>query len=273
MKREAAHENKTDTGQISSDAAKIYEDFFVPALFQVWSERLLEAAKIKKGDYILDVACGTGILARTIAAHIKPVGKVVGLDLNAGMLGVAAQKAPEVEFRLGAAEALPFADEEFDAVVSQFGLMFFNDRIQALQEMMRVLKPQGQLVVAVWDSLDHSPGYKALYNLLQRLFGDQVSDLLRNPFVLGDTHQLLHLFKQAGVPSPSIKTIQGMASFPSLNDWVYTEVKGWTLGERISDQQFEELLFKAEKALRSYVNSDGTVSFAMNAHLVTAQKF
>lgn len=272
MKSEAAHSNNTDTGQLSTEAAKIYEDFFVPALFQEWAERLLEAAKIKKGDYVLDVACGTGILTRTIAAHIKPGGKVVGLDLNGGMLGVAAQIAPEVEYKLGAAEALPFADEEFDAVVSQFGLMFFTDRLQALQEMMRVLKPRGQLAVAVWDSLDHSPGYKALVNLLKRLFGDQVSALLHTPFALADTHQLLQLFEHAGVPSPSLITIQGMARFPSISAWLYTEVKGWTMRDMITDQQFEELLSEAETALRSFVNSDGTVSFAMPAHIVTAQK-
>lgn len=271
MKNEIKHLN-TDKGQVNAEAAKVYEEFFVPALFQGWAERVLEAAKIKKGDSVLDVACGTGILARTIAQRYLPEGSVTGLDLNEGMLSIAARTVPEIEWRLGSAESLPFADEEFDAVVSQFGLMFFTDRPKALKEMMRVLKPRRQLTVAVWDSLDHSPAYRSLVNLLQRHFGDEVADRLRTPFALGDPQHLSALFEEAGLPSPAINTVQAMARFPSLRLWVYTEVKGWTMNDMVNNQQFEELLSKAETALCSYVNSDGTVSFPMPAHIVAATK-
>lgn len=262
----------TDKGQISSNAAIIYEDFFVPAIFQEWAQRVMEAAKIKDNDSVLDVACGTGILARTIAKRLKPKGEVIGLDLNEGMLKVAAHKAPEIEWVLGPAEAINFDDERFDAVVSQFGLMFFTDRLKALKEMMRVLKDQGRLAVAVWDSLEHNPGYSALVDLLQRLFGDKVANLLRNPFALGEKRKLLQLFKEAGINSPLITTFQGMAHFPSVRSWVYTDVKGWTMGEMINDQQLEELTSIAEKEFSSFVSSDGTVTISNPAHIITARK-
>lgn len=263
--------SNTDQGQVTLAAAKVYEEFFVPALFQEWAARVMQAAKISKGDSVLDVGCGTGILARTIAKNINAGGKLVGLDLNEGMLRVAAQINPEIDYRRGSAESLPFPDESFDAVVSQFSLMFFTDLPKALKEMMRVLKPQGHFAVAVWDSLEHNPGYQALINLLQHLFGDQVAAPLRSPFALGDTQHLIELFELAGLPSPCIHTIQGVARFPSIRTWVYTEIKGWTISEMLNDQQFEELLTKAETTLRSFLNPDGTVSFAMPAHIVTAK--
>jgi ubiquinone/menaquinone biosynthesis C-methylase UbiE len=87
---------------------------------------------------VLDVACGTGILASEASARVGPNGYVAGVDPNPGMLAVAARIAPSIEWRKGTAELLPYPDQSFDAVVSQFGLMFFIDRHQALREMLRV---------------------------------------------------------------------------------------------------------------------------------------
>nr|HMQ56640.1 methyltransferase domain-containing protein [Anaerolineae bacterium] len=133
--------NEQDKGQVSRNAAEVYEAFFVPALFQPWTSRVADAAKIQAGQRVLDVACGTGILARTIAERVGPTGSVVGLDINKGMLAVAQQQAPGIEWRHGLAEALPFDDDSFDAVVSQFALMFFENKDAALSEMVRVLRP------------------------------------------------------------------------------------------------------------------------------------
>jgi SAM-dependent methyltransferase len=92
------------------------------------------------------------------------------------MLAVARRKYPSIDWRDGRAESLPFADARFDAVLSQFGLMFFVDKVAALREMRRVLRPRGRLAVAVWDALEQSPGYAAFAALLQRLFGAATAD-------------------------------------------------------------------------------------------------
>src|SRR5688500_16775452 len=133
--------DRTDRGQVNSSAAEIYESFFVPALFQEWAGRVADTAHIQLGQRVLDVACGTGVLARAAADRAGAGGSVTGLDINEGMLAVAAQKAPHIDWRQGQAEALPFEDGTFDAVVSQFGLMFFDDRAAAIREMRRVLRP------------------------------------------------------------------------------------------------------------------------------------
>lgn len=262
----------TSQGQVTQGAAEIYEEFFVPALFGEWAPRVADAARLTAGERVLDVACGTGVLAREAAGRVAPGGSVVGLDRNEGMLAVARREAPAVEWRPGIAERLPFADGSFDAVVSQFGLMFFDDRVAALAEMWRVLQPGGRLVVAVWDELDRSPGYAAMVALLRRLFGDRIADELRAPFCLGDQEVLRSLFATAGVPGVEIRTPDGTARFPSLDAWVRTDVKGWTLVDLIDDEQYRTLLHEAASELSRYVGPDGTVAFRCPAHVATATK-
>src|SRR5688500_232640 len=111
------------TLQPQIDAAKAYEQLFVPALFAQWAPKVLNAARLEAGQRVLDVACGTGVLAREALRRVGSSGHVTGIDAVPGMLAVAKQLAPNIEWRQGTAESLPFADGSFDAVVSQFGLM------------------------------------------------------------------------------------------------------------------------------------------------------
>jgi ubiquinone/menaquinone biosynthesis C-methylase UbiE len=270
--RAEADMSESERGQVTGNAAEVYEEFFVPALFQEWTDRVAEAARVSPGERVLDVACGTGALTRTVAARVGRTGTAVGLDINDGMLAVARRKAPGIEWRSGRVEALPFEAGSFDAVVSQFGLMFFEDRRAALGEMMRVLRRDGRLAVAVWDSLERTPGYAAMTGLLRRLFGDRVADALRAPFVLGDPGALRSLFVTAGVADAKVTTHKGTARFSSIKAWIYTDVKGWTLADMIDDAQFARLLEEAEKVLRPFVAPDGTIAFEAPAHIVTATK-
>jgi SAM-dependent methyltransferase len=218
------------------------------------------------------VACGTGVLARAVAERVGPGGAVVGVDVNEGMLAVARRKAPRIDWRHGRAEALPLDSDSFDAVVSQFGLMFFEDRHAALQEMVRVLKSGGRLAVAAWDSIEQAPGFASLARLLGALFDDQVADALRAPFALGDRQRLRTLLQEAGLASAQIETQRGTARFPSVASFVHTEIRGWTLADRLDDDQFDRLLREAERALQSFVTADGAVAFDVSAHIVTMIK-
>jgi ubiquinone/menaquinone biosynthesis C-methylase UbiE len=259
-------------GQVSRSAAEVYEEFFVPALFQQWAPRVADAAQLAPGQKVLDVGCGTGVLAREAVLRVRPGGSVVGLDRNEGMLAVARRAAPDIEWRQGMAEALPFDEGAFDAVVSQFGLMFFEDRAKALREMWRVLPWGGRLAVAVWDELDHSPGYAAMTRLLQRLFGSRIADALRAPFALGEPQQLPALLGEAGISGAEIRTMEGAARFPSIEAWIATDVKGWTLADLIDDAQYRLLLREGERELQAHVGTGGAVAFAAPAHIATAVK-
>lgn len=264
--------NDDQTGQVNRNAAEIYEEFFIPALFQEWADHTTDAARILAGQYVLDVACGTGILARTVAARVGPTGSVIGLDVNEGMLEVARRKAPEIEWKHGNAESLPFDDNTFDAVVSQFGLMFFKDRMAAIHEMSRVLRSGGRMAVTVWGRLDDSPGYASMAELLERLFGTEIAAALYAPFSLGDSKQLLSYFNSPELSEVKINTINGKARFPSIDSWVFTDIKGWTLSESINEAQYQQLLDEAEREFQPFVQADHSVQFNIPAHIVTAVK-
>ncbi len=258
-----------DPAQIA--AARTYEAIFVPALFREWGPRLVAAAGIRPGDRVLDVACGTGALTRAVAGAVGSAGRVTGLDPNRGMLAVARELAAAIEWRHGAAEALPFPDGTFDRVVSQFGLMFFSDRAGALREMRRVLRPGGGLAVAVWASLDDTPAYAAEVALLERLAGPEAGNALKAPFVLGDPDELLALFAEAGLPDATVETIVGRGRFPSIRALVETDVRGWLplMGVRLSEELIERILHEAETVLGPFRTPTGGVEFASPAHLVS----
>ncbi|MCG4455730.1 methyltransferase domain-containing protein [Pseudomonas sp. MMS21-TM103] len=260
--------------QVQIEAASAYEAFFVPALFQEWAPWVVAAANIQAGQRVLDVACGTGVLARAAAACVGPDGAVAGLDANPGMLAVAARLDPAIEWQQGLAEALPYPDQHFDAVISQFGLMFFSDPAQALREMFRVLHPGGHLAVAVWDSLAHTPAYAAEVAVLARVAGDAAADALRAPFVLGDTQVLEALFRDAGIAAPHIVSHTGTARFPAIRAMVEADVRGWlpVMGVNLDEPTIARVLTEAEQALGRYVTADGTVQFDSPAHIVRATK-
>ncbi len=258
------------TGQITSNAASVYEEFFVPALFGEWAPRIATLAAALPGQTALDVACGTGVLARALARHVGPE-RVVGVDCNDEMLAVARRIAPEVGWQRATAESLPFDDDRFDVVGCQFGLMFFTNRVQALREMWRVLRPGGALVVAVWGALDRTPGYAAMSELLRRMFGAGIASELHAPFVLGDPEAFSSLISSAGIGNARIETLVGCARFPSIAAWVHTDIRGWTLADRLTDEQVEALQQAAGRELGRFRTSDG-VAFESPAHVAVARK-
>ena len=251
--------------------ARAYEGLHVPALFKQWCPRVLDAAGVGPGHRVLDVACGTGVLAREAAIRVGPAGRVAGVDPGRGMLAVAGELAPNVEWQEATAESLPYADRSFDAIVSQFGLMFFSDRSQALREMIRVLKPGGRLAVAVWDSLENSAAYPVEVAVLDRLAGEAAANALRAPFVMGDKDALIALFEDSGVESVGIETVNGTARFPSIRTMVEADLRGWlpVMGVFLNEDRIQRILEAAETALAEYVTAAGDVVFNAPAHIVT----
>lgn len=260
--------------QSQIEGAKAYEALFVPALFGQWVAVVVDAARIRAGQRALDVACGTGILAREIVSRVGENGYVAGLDPNPGMLAVAKEHAPTVDLKQGVAESIPCPDNYFDAVLSQFGLMFFSDRRQSIREFLRVLKPAGCLSVAVLDSIDNIPGYSTELTLIEKVAGQSAGDAVRAPFALGDRKMLFDLFKDAGAISIEIVTHRGTARFPSIRTMVEAELRGWLpiMGVHLSEEQIAQILHEAERELAVYVASTGAVVFDVTAHVVTARR-
>lgn len=258
--------------QVSTDAAEVYESCFVPAIFGAWAGPVAEAAGIRTGNKVLDVGCGTGVLAREALRLVGQDGEVVGLDLNAGMLAVAARTEPGIEWRQGDAASLPFEDGVFDVVVSQFALMYFPDRVASLREMWRTLAPRGRLAVAVWAPIGHARGFQILADVAGRQCGRKAADLLVAPFVLGDRAELATLLVDSGIPDANIALHDGSIRFPSVREFIRIEVKGSPLADMLSDDEMEALAVESERALAEFVVPSGEIIMPMGAHIVTATK-
>ncbi|MEQ8763347.1 MAG: methyltransferase domain-containing protein [Planctomycetota bacterium] len=257
----------TERGIIETAAAEFYEAHFVPALFAAWAPRVLEHARLGAGQSVLDVACGTGVLSRAARELIRD-GRIVGLDASEGMIAVASRRTPEIEWCHGRAEELPFEDGTFDRVISQFGIMFFEDIPRALDEMIRVTKPGGRVVVAFWDSLARSPGFRSLVDFLRREAGEEAAQSLEAPFRLGDPAPIATQLAKVG--PCTIDTPKGTARFPSIRAWIEAETKGWTLGALAEDpERFEGLIRAAERDLAALAHEDGSVAFEVPAHIVS----
>jgi ubiquinone/menaquinone biosynthesis C-methylase UbiE len=261
----------TETYQLSLAAAEAYEARFVPAMFGEWAPHLVQAAGVAPGQAVLDVACGTGVVAREAADRLGGRGRVVGLDCNQGMLTVAGRLRPDIQWRQGDAAELPFDDGSFDVVLCQAALMFFPDRARALREMARVAAAGGTVGVQVWDRLEAQAGYKLLFEVVARHAGEEAIDLWSAYWALVDLELVAALFEAAGLEVVTTRTRDGAVRFASTGELVRTEVEASPLAERIGPEVQARLLADAGAALRRFVSADGGVAMPIRGHLVVAR--
>ena len=258
--------------------AEIYERGLVPAIFAPWATILIEYAALQPGDRVLDVACGTGIVARLAARQVGPTGQIIGLDNNAGMLAVARSLPPipgvSLEWQEGSALAIPFSDASFDALLCQQGLQFFSDRPAALREMHRVLGPGGRVVLSVWGSLERCPGHAALVRALELHLATAAASVIRSFFALGEASEVRSLLAGRRFNEIQLHTVVRTVRFASPEHFVRIEMfpshpEGPIAG--MDERALSVLISEVNTALQPYVSPDG-LAFPMQAHLVTAQK-
>jgi ubiquinone/menaquinone biosynthesis C-methylase UbiE len=203
--------------------AELFQRYTVPAITSLWAEDLVARAGVRAGENVLDVACGTGAVAR-LAAQRSMTGRIVGLDLNADMLRVARElpraEGPPIEWREGSALALPFADGSFDVVLCQLGLQFFPDKGLALKEMARVLVSGGRLALSVFTAIERTPIAFAFANALDRHIGEGVSSAKRLEHAFSDSSLLKQLAMDAGLKNVAVVPATVALRFPTALDYV-----------------------------------------------------
>jgi SAM-dependent methyltransferase len=264
--------DSVETFQLSVEAAEVYESQFVPALFAEWAPLLVEAGGVAPGQAVLDVACGTGVVARTAADRMGGRGRVVGLDLNEGMLTVAGRLRPDIEWRRGDAAGLPFEPGSFDVVLCQSAMMFFPDRAGSLREMARVATPGGTVAVQVWDQLEAQEGYGAMYGAFAAHLGPDATTLEGSYWALGDLDLVGSLFEAADLQITTTLTRAGTVRFPSASAAVATEIEATPLAHRIDQETYRRMLEAGTEALRPFVVAGGRVELPIKGHIVTATK-
>ncbi|EMY33817.1 type 11 methyltransferase [Arthrobacter crystallopoietes BAB-32] len=260
-----------ETFQLEMASAEAYEARFVPAMFAEWARELVAAAGVAPGQRVLDVACGTGIVARTAAEIVGPAA-VTGVDINAAMLAVASRVRPEITWLPGDAAALPVPDEAFDLVLCQMALMFFPDPGAALREMARAAANGGTVGVVVPGRLEDQPAYGPFVDLVARHAGRDAASLLGVYWACGDTGRLRRLFAEAGLPLVEIATRTGIARYESADDFVAVEVESTPLAERLSAEQFELIRSGAGNVLEPFTDDDGGLAVPLQGHIVLATK-
>lgn len=254
------------------EIAENYERVFVPAFFAQWAPMLCDAAGLSPGARVLDVACGTGIVARTAAPLVAPSGQAVGVDANEAMLTVARRVAPELEFQRSEAAALPFPDGSFDAVFCQMALMFFADRPSAVAEMSRVLRPGGVLALLVPGPLDDQPGFAPFVAVASRHAGPDAVGLLSSYFVCGDEAVLTRLLVDAGLADVRVEQRHGLYRAPSAEAMVRTEVESTPLIERIDESTYAAIRADAGVALQAFTTAGGRVEAPFNCLLAVGRR-
>jgi len=259
--------------QLGGSAADVYQQHLVPAIFGPWAPVVVEAAGLRPGERVLDAACGTGAVAREAARSVGDSGSVVGLDNNPGMLsvarGVTQSLGLPIKWHEADAATMPFADATFGAVLCQLGLQYFPDRLATLREMRRVLVPGGRLVLLVWQSIEHSPGFAVLAEALERHVGESAAAIMRAPFALGDQHEVWRLIADAGFQGPSVRGVVGKVRFRSAAEFVRYQVAGSPLAAPVgaaTRTAQEALAREVEMALRAHTGGEGLV-FPIGANL------
>ena len=263
--------------QVAGSAAEVYERELVPAIFGPWAPQVLGLAAPAAGERVLDAACGTGVVARLAAERVGTDGRVVGLDLNPGMLAVA-RSLPVAGVPIGWVQAtagrLPFPDGSFEVVCCQLGLQFFPDRAAALAEMARVLVAGGRLVAMVWRSIDHSPGFAVLAEALDRHIGPAAGAVMRAPFGLGDEGALRGLVAGAGFGEVAVDRQAGVVRFGSARELVVAYGAGSPLAGPVGAAGPDAragLVAEVEAELEAWQGAAG-LAFPIEALLVSGRR-
>ena len=256
------------------EAGRWYEELFVPGLFEPWTKHLIDGAGVETGSQVLDIACGSGVLTRHALSRSGQSGRVVGVDPAPGMIAAAREVEPRIEWILGRAEVLDFGDATFTCVVSQFGMMFFQDRPKAAGEMFRVMKPGGRLAIAVWNSIENNPAYRDITAVLDEHVSTAAGDALRLPYSLGDPDEVTNVLDQGGFTDIKFETRTEQARFPSPRTMVEAELRGWLplFDINLSENTIADVLVKSDGKLSKYAALSGEAVFPTSAHIVTAHK-
>lgn len=264
--------------QLEECAAESYERYFVVPFYAHEAQNLTELAALRAGEHVLDLACGTGIVARTAAVKVGSNGMVVGLDRNESMLAVArracANISPPIKWQRAEAHHIPFPDSKFDVVFCQQGFQFFLDRSAALRETHRVLAPNGRLALSVLRPSKHNPEYNLFADVLERRAGPDAGIMVRSTFLPLRIDDLRRLFKIAGFQDVRILIGIGPVRYPSVNEFLHREMAGSPLARQIkswSDDLFRTIIQDLEVALEAYIDDDGII-FPAETYFAIAYK-
>ena len=266
-----------------ANPADLYEQFFVPAVFGPWARLLVERAAPQPGERVLDLACGTGAVTRIVAPAVGPSGKLVAVDLRAGMLATARRVTDSagaaVEWKEADAHALPFPDGSFDLVCCQQGVQFFADKVRALREVLRVLAPGGRFVAACWKGLEHHQVFEALFAAETRhleSLGVTRAEVIA-PFSFGEAREFRALLEEAGFERIDVTERTLDATFPAdtfidKTEYAYGAVMPQFVADPARFFAFLEAVKRETREIIERYRRGDQLTFAQHANVVIAHR-
>ncbi len=265
------HFDKAYGGELSVN----YERFFVPAIGAPLATDLVRFAALQVGDRVLDVACGTGVVARLASQQVGATGTVAGLDVNPGMLAVARSATPSgmaIEWHEASAEAMPLPDRSFDIVLCQMGLQFMPDKHAALREMRRVLVRGGRLIINL-------PGptprlFAIMGEALERHLGAESAGFVNLVFSLHDTAEIQNLVSGSGFHDVSVQSDTKSLRLPAPKEFLWQYVHSTPLAgavAQLDDDRRSSLERDIVANWREFVE-DRTLMLRVRLVVATARK-
>lgn len=249
-----------------------YEKYFVPMIGKPVASDLVDAAGLRPGESVLDIACGTGIVSRLAAERVGADGNVVGVDLNPGMLAVAAAMAPSVEWHEASADSIPLADATFDAVLCSLGSQFFPDRAAALGEMHRVLVRGGRIAI---NATGPTPAtFVVLADALAEHINAGLAGFVHQVFSLHNSDEIARLVTNAGFGEVDVssvtKSLPGPAPDEFLWQYIYSTPLAAAFAETDDDTRAaleRDVVAKWQPFVR-----DGRIVQDVDIHTATGRK-
>lgn len=248
--------------QVSENAAVLYERYAVPYVLGPWAPQLIDLAALRPGERVLDLACGTGLIARLAAPRVGSTGKVTGIDFNAGMLAVARAlpppSGPTIAWREESAIALKLPDASIDVVLCQQGLQFFPDKLKALCEMHRVMEPGGRVLISVWKSA--GPYNVAIAEALEQYTSKETATKYRLSRKVPNADELHRWLIQAGFCDVSVFPSTMKIRLPNFELFVLQHLSTTPVAgavAHLSDAKRSALARKVHTSLHSFADDDG----------------
>ena len=254
----------------AANFAEVFEKVLVPAIFRPWARDLLDRVPVSSTDRVLDVGCGTGIVARLVRERIGRETRIEGVDLSPQMIAVARALAPDIVWHEAGAEAMPLADGVFDVALCQQAFQFFPDRPAALREMRRVLAEGGRVAITTWRPLEENPLFAALDDAATRQFGPRPD----RRFQFGDERAISLLLAEAGFKDIDARVVLRTEHVPDARTFVRLNLAATLpalneMGDAEREEAVDRMVRDAASTLARFAEGPG-LAHPVKANVVTA---